>query len=91
VLRKRIGELQEEGTQTSSSSDNSNQLEEENRKLKAEIELFTVQIKEIDRLKQYEEMFQSQKWSELGQLAENMKSLSQTMTSTASSANNTTN
>lgn len=60
-------------------------MEEENRKLKSELEILNLRIKEIDRLKQLEDLVQSQKWGELGQLAESMKSLSKVMSSTTGS------
>lgn len=60
-------------------------LENEKQSLKSEIELLSLKIKEIDRLKQFEGLVQSQKWTELGQLAESMKNLSDVMSSTAGS------
>lgn len=41
---------------------------------------------EIERLKQLEHLIQSQKWSELGSLADSMRSLSQVMTTTIKSS-----
>lgn len=56
-------------------------MEEENRLLRSEIEVLHIKIKEIDRLKQLEDLVHSQRWGELGDLAESMKTLSRTMTS----------
>lgn len=53
-------------------------MEEENRKLRSEIETLTQRLKEVDRLKQLEDLVQSQRWSELGELAESMKTLTRT-------------
>ena len=61
-----------------------NDLEEENRKLRAEIEILNLKIVEIDRLKKFEDLVHSQRWGELGQLAESMKSLSRTMANSGS-------
>ncbi len=54
-------------------------MEEENRKLRSEIEALTLRLSEIDRLKQLEDLVQSQRWNELGELAESMKTLTRTM------------
>lgn len=48
--------------------------------------MLNLKIKEIDRLKQLEDLVQSQKWGELGQLAESMKSLSKVMASTTATS-----
>lgn len=58
-------------------------LEDENRKLRADIELLNIKIAEIDRLKQFEDLVNSQRWGELSQLAESMKNLSQSMAATS--------
>lgn len=60
-------------------------LEEENSRLRSEIDLLTVRLKEIDRLKQLEDLIQSQRWNELGDLADSMKNLSVMMTTTSNS------
>jgi hypothetical protein len=51
-------------------------LEDERSKLNIDIEKLENRLMEIDRLKELEQLIQSQKWNELGQLAENMKSFS---------------
>ncbi len=51
-------------------------LEDERSKLNIDIEKLENRLMEIDRLKELEQIIQSQKWNELGQLAENMKSFS---------------
>jgi hypothetical protein len=65
-------------------------LEEENSRLRSEIDLLSVRLKEIDRLKQLEDLIQSQRWHELGDLADSMKNLSLMMTSTTGTQNNLT-
>jgi len=51
-------------------------LEDERVKLNIELDKLQNRLMEIDRLKELEQLIQSQKWTELGQLAENMKSFS---------------
>ncbi|CAF0776388.1 unnamed protein product [Brachionus calyciflorus] len=60
-------------------------LEEEKLRLKSDIDLLNQRIKEIDRLKNLEDLIHSQKWSELGQLADSMKNLSHVMTTSTNS------
>ncbi len=89
-LKARIHELEHESSKHTTIDHNligqlrdSNQkvshLEEANRLLRGEIDVLTLRLKEIDRLKQLEDLVHSQRWSELGELAESMKSLSRTM------------
>lgn len=66
-------------------------LQEENNRLASEIQLLSVRIKEIDRLKQIEDLIQSQRWNELGELADNMKNLSQVMSTSINRSTNFTN
>jgi hypothetical protein len=61
-----------------------NQLENKNRQLSNDIEILNGKLKEIDRLKQLEDLVQSQRWGELGELAESMKNLSTIMASSTS-------
>ncbi|RNA44371.1 hypothetical protein BpHYR1_026176 [Brachionus plicatilis] len=67
-----------------------NFLEDEKSNLNAEHEQLNLKIKnlqlEIERLKQFEYLIQSQKWSELSSLAENMRTLSNVMTTTIKSS-----
>ena len=52
--------------------------------------MLQAKLNDIDRLKQMEDLVQSQRWGELGQLAESMKTLSRTMAVTSGSLWNTT-
>lgn len=64
-----------------------NNLEEEKQRHLSHIELLNTKLNDVDRLKNLENMVQSQRWNELGQLAESMKTLSQNMGTTGSLLN----
>lgn len=59
-------------------------LREDKEKLLAQIALLEGKLNDIDRIKKMENLVQSQKWNELGQLADSMKNLSNTMEVTGS-------
>lgn len=65
-------------------------IENEKTNLNSEVEQLSLKIRnlqiEIERLKQLEYLIQSQKWTELGTLAESMRNLSQVMTTTINSS-----
>lgn len=67
-----------------------NLLNDEKADMNSELEQLNLKNRnlqfEIERLKQLEYLIQSQKWSELGSLAESMRSLSQVMTTTIKSS-----
>ena len=63
--------------------------EVDTKQLKTHIDELNLRLRDIDRLKQVEDLIQTQRWGELGQLAESMKSLSRTMASTANNLNAT--
>jgi hypothetical protein len=65
-------------------------LEDEKRSLEQKLEEKTAKLNETDRMKQIENLIQSQRWGELGQLAESMKKLSTTMVSTSSNDSSST-
>lgn len=46
--------------------------------------ILEAKLNDVDRIKKMEDMIQSQKWNELGQLADSMKNLSSTMEQTGS-------
>ena len=59
-------------------------MREDKEKLLAQIALLEGKLNDIDRIKKMENLVQSQKWNELGQLADSMKNLSNTMEVTGS-------
>lgn len=65
------------------------ELEHANRVLRSEIDELSLKLKEIDRLKQLEDLIQSQKWGELNQLADSVKNLSRSMASSTLRDTNT--
>jgi chromosome segregation ATPase len=85
-LKLRISELETQLGLAQESNLKHDLLEDENRKLKSELEILSLKIAEIDRLKQLEDLVNSQRWGELGQLAESMKNLSKTMTTNTSTS-----